>query len=325
MKLRIDERYAQVTIIALCAVAAALGLGFGLLTQDIPTIFGASVGLLCYGGLTLASWYRLRWANVTTVAFSTLLAGIAHIADVQARGQFSVAIFIPPVMALILAGPFAVGLSGVVTFALPALFGGSVANPYVTPIQVVVGALVIAGMLVGRAVLETLIERSTTAEAQARAASDDATAKAAELATRAAELARTNAEQARLIEIINQLELPVVRLADNLLLLPLVGHLDSRRMADISERLLETVATNRSRMVIIDIAGIALIDTQVAQAIERLIASVKLIGADVTLTGIRAEVAQTMTSIGIGLGKVRIARTPQEILSQHYAPPKANN
>jgi rsbT co-antagonist protein RsbR len=313
--MRIDQRRAQFTVILLCALASAAGLIGSLFSGSPSLIGGSAVGLLAYGGFAVASYFQQRWANLATVILSTLLTSILLVFDGQTRGEFSAAAFVAPVMALMLAGPFTVALSGIINFGVPALFIGTVPNPYTQPLTVVVSLLVLAGMTVGRAVLDTLVERSQAAEQAARTAQAEALREAQLAQLRAGELESKTVEQQRLIEVIGTLELPMVPIADSVLFLPLVGHLDSRRMQAISARLLNQLGEQRVSMVILDIAGVSVIDTQVAQHIQQLISAVGLMGAKVSLTGIRANVAHTMTELGINMRAITIARTPQEVLA----------
>jgi anti-anti-sigma regulatory factor len=313
---RIEQRRAQFTIILLCALAAVLGLAVALVSRNIPLIVASAISVIAYGGLAVASYYRQGWANLTTVVISTLLTSVALIGDAQTRGQFSAALFVPPVMALILAGPVAVAISGLFTLALPAIFVNLPDNPYTQSITLVVSLLVIAGMTVGRLVLDTMVQRSQEAEQAARAAQADAKREEALAQSRAGELEAQTLEQQRLIELIGTLELPVVSLAEGVVLLPILGHLDTRRMQAISTRLLNQIAEQRISTVILDLAGVSMIDTLVAQHIQQLIAAIGLLGAKVNLTGIRAEVAHAMANLGVDLRSVSIARTPQEVLSR---------
>lgn len=316
--MRIEQFWAQFTIILFCALASAAGLIVALIIQDVPTMGGAAIGLLVYGGLALARYYKQEWANLTTVVVSTLLTGLVLVADGQSRGEFAPAFFIPSVMALVLAGPAAVAIGGAVSLALPALLITLPENPYTQPVTIVVCVLAIAGMTVGRIVLDTLVERSHIAEQAARAAEADAQREAALAQARADELEVTANEQKRLIEVIGTLELPMVPLAESILLLPMVGHLDTRRMQAISAHLLHQIALERIRVVILDLAGVPLIDSKVAFHIQQMIDAVSLMGSEVRVTGIRAEVARTMIDLGIQMNSTSIARTPQEVLASLY-------
>jgi rsbT co-antagonist protein RsbR len=99
-------------------------------------------------------------------------------------------------------------------------------------------------------------------------------------------IARQYAEQQRLLDLVSVLETPVIAIAEGVLLAPIVGHLDSRRAGQLTKRLLDAVYAQRARAVIIDIAGVPLVDTQVAQLLIRTAQSIRLLGSRVALTGI---------------------------------------
>lgn len=98
-----------------------------------------------------------------------------------------------------------------------------------------------------------------------------------------------------------ELSTPLLTISDTTVVMPLVGVIDSRRVAQIMETLLNGVAARRASTVILDITGVALVDTQVANAFIRASQAVSLLGAQVVLTGIRPEVAQTLVGLGVDL------------------------
>lgn len=101
-----------------------------------------------------------------------------------------------------------------------------------------------------------------------------------------------------------ELSTPLIPLSDDVVVMPLVGTLDSRRAQQVLETLLEGIATSRAATAIIDITGVLLVDTQVANALIRAAQAVKLLGAQVVLTGIRPEVAQTLVGLGADLSSI---------------------
>jgi anti-anti-sigma factor len=109
-------------------------------------------------------------------------------------------------------------------------------------------------------------------------------------------------------ETIQQMSAPVLPIADGVLVLPLVGALDSQRAVFVTERLLEAIQRERARMVLIDITGVPLVDTQVAGALIRASQAVQLLGAEPVICGIRAEVAQTVAGLGLDLGRLTSER-----------------
>ncbi len=120
---------------------------------------------------------------------------------------------------------------------------------------------------------------------------------------------RNAAEQAQLQETIirmqsaalRELSTPLIPISDRVMVMPLIGTVDSHRAEQVMETLLEGIAKNRARVAIVDITGVPVVDTQVANALLRSAQTARLLGARVVLTGIRPEVAQTLVGLGIGL------------------------
>jgi rsbT co-antagonist protein RsbR len=106
---------------------------------------------------------------------------------------------------------------------------------------------------------------------------------------------------ARHQQAIRELSTPVIRLYDRLLLMPIVGTIDSHRAEQVMETLLVRVVEEQARVVILDIAGVALVDTQVADYLLKTTAAVRLLGARTILTGISAQVARTIVELGVDI------------------------
>jgi rsbT co-antagonist protein RsbR len=98
-----------------------------------------------------------------------------------------------------------------------------------------------------------------------------------------------------------ELSTPIIPITQDILVMPLVGALDSRRAADMLDRMLHRVSEERAKVMILDITGVPIVDTQVAQIFITAAQAVKLLGVDVVMTGIRPEVAQTLVSLGFNL------------------------
>jgi rsbT co-antagonist protein RsbR len=124
-----------------------------------------------------------------------------------------------------------------------------------------------------------------------------------------------NEEQRRLLELIATLEVPAVALADNVLLAPIVGHLDSQRAEMLTLKLLDEVYQRRARLVILDITGVQEVDTTVAKALLGTVQALRLLGCKVVLSGVSASTAMTLVHQEITLEGVRTVRSPQEALS----------
>jgi PAS domain S-box-containing protein len=116
---------------------------------------------------------------------------------------------------------------------------------------------------------------------------------------RAEEALRESQEQ--LIMSLRELSTPLIPLDAGVVAMPLIGAIDSTRAQQVIETLLDGVSTHHARVAILDITGVSVVDTQVANALIRAAQAVKLLGARVILTGIRPEVAQTLVGLGVDL------------------------
>ncbi|HXT37713.1 MAG TPA: PAS domain S-box protein [Chloroflexota bacterium] len=94
---------------------------------------------------------------------------------------------------------------------------------------------------------------------------------------------------------------PVVRVWEGIMLAPIIGLLDSQRTQQLLEKLLQAIIDTGSSVALVDITGVPAIDTQTASHLIESIAAVRLIGADVILTGVRPAIAQTLVHLGIDL------------------------
>jgi anti-anti-sigma regulatory factor len=134
-----------------------------------------------------------------------------------------------------------------------------------------------------------------------------------------AEKQRARAEQQDKEAIIEQqtaamaeMSTPLLTISDTTVVMPLVGAIDSRRVAMIMDVLLNGVSASHASIVILDITGVAVVDTQVADAFIRASQAVSLLGAQVVLTGIRPEVAQTLVQLGVDLRSIVTRGTLQD-------------
>lgn len=106
-----------------------------------------------------------------------------------------------------------------------------------------------------------------------------------------------------------ELSTPVVRLWENILALPLIGTLDSERTQVVMENLLQKIVETGSSIAIIDITGVPLVDTLVAQHLLKAVAAARLMGADCIISGIRPQIAQTIVHLGVDLANVTTKAT----------------
>lgn len=130
------------------------------------------------------------------------------------------------------------------------------------------------------------------------------------------ELSRTNVEQEAMIKaqagLLSELSTPLLRISATTLLMPLIGALDSQRARRVVEHLLNAVEAQRTSLVILDITGVPIVDTQVANLLIQCARAVRLLGARMVLTGIRPDVAETIVTLGVDLSMLTIRGSLQD-------------
>ena len=104
---------------------------------------------------------------------------------------------------------------------------------------------------------------------------------------------------------IRELSTPVLKVRDQLLILPIIGALDTARARQLTEQLLNGIRENRAKFVVIDITGVPGIDMQVANHLVQAVRASGLMGARVIITGLSAEIAQTLVNIGLDLSMMQ--------------------
>ena len=112
-----------------------------------------------------------------------------------------------------------------------------------------------------------------------------------------------------------ELSTPVVKLWDGILALPMIGTLDSSRTQVVMEALLQRIVETGSQVAIIDITGVPLVDTLVAQHLLKTVTAARLMGADCIISGIRPQIAQTIVHLGVDLAGVITKATLADALA----------
>lgn len=115
--------------------------------------------------------------------------------------------------------------------------------------------------------------------------------------------------------VINDLETPIIQVWDRILTLPMVGTVDSRRAARVTDDLLTQVSRTQALFAILDLTGVEVVDTATAGHMLNIISAVRLLGAEGIITGIRPTIAQTMISLGVDLSRVRTLGTLRDGLA----------
>ncbi len=117
-------------------------------------------------------------------------------------------------------------------------------------------------------------------------------------------------------QAIQELSAPVIPIMEGVIILPLVGHIDSHRAHQIMRSLMQGVGQYRARYAIIDITGVPLVDSGVADHLNRSIQAIRLKGAETIITGISDAVAEVVVDLGIDWSEVKTLRNLQSGL--HY-------
>jgi rsbT co-antagonist protein RsbR len=111
--------------------------------------------------------------------------------------------------------------------------------------------------------------------------------------------------------LLDQLAVPVIQVWQDILLLPLIGVIDSRRAAQVLDSLLESISRAGAQIVIIDITGVPVVDTSVASYLIRAVQASQLLGCHSVMVGISPEIAQTLVGLGVDFSRITTRATLQ--------------
>jgi len=289
---------------------------FQIVAGSPPFAIAANIiGVLFAAALFVAYLRGWRYA-----ASAIMLLSIVLSAFVPPLPLFSLdavfSLLIPPVTALILGTPAWVLGSAVVTAVLfAARSGGDVPA---SPPFIIITVLLVGGMFLARIVTDTALHDAREQTRRAEDALVNAEQQAQALAAANAQQEGQIDQQRQLLDLVASLETHASPLAEGVLFAPIVGHMDTRRAEALTSRLLAEASAQRARLVILDIAGVSMIDTAVARGLLNTAQALRLLGCAVTISGISAEVAMTLVGLGIGLENVATARSPREALASYF-------
>jgi rsbT co-antagonist protein RsbR len=129
------------------------------------------------------------------------------------------------------------------------------------------------------------------------------------------EALRLRAEHEEVIQAqaasLQELSTPLLTITDGVVVMPLIGAIDSARAQQVMEALLSGVAEQHATTAILDITGVTVVDTQVADVLVRAAQATQLLGAQAIITGIRPEIAQTLIGLGVDLSGITTRSTLQ--------------
>ena len=330
--------YRQALVLQYLALFIAGGavVGIGLAPFANQTLEGLISALAIYTvallGVLSAIWLlrrgSLRAAGITIVLVILAVTGAAMALYGRSHIQFTLpTLAIPVVLAGMLLGRRTLWLTAALAVAIVAVTSlgmvyapqwfGTLRVPEAHPLVFTAGfALVIV-------ILTLILDRFS---GLLRQALEQAHAREAELEALRASLERTVAERTAVLQqkvdelrtahdTVRMLSVPALPVLPGVLVLPLIGAFDSRRIADLRHTALNAVEQRRAKSVIFDVTGIPSMDTHTAQALLQTAAAVRLLGAQPWLVGLRAEVAQTIVELGIDLRAFRTSASLEGAIS----------
>ena len=284
--------------------------------DDLIPIITTVAGLVVGSTVLFLFWRGWKYAQYVMIITGVVLSGIIP-PDAAWTRETVLAFLIPPVIALLLGRPIWILASAIGTPLILLIRSGGQGWDADIPVLVILG-MVTGGMALARIVTDNAQQE---ARSQARRA-EDALARAEQQAqalveANAAQEAQIE-QQRKLLDLVATLEIHTSQLAEGVLFAPIVGLLDSRRADALTSRLLSQASAQRAQLVILDIAGVSTIDTAVARELLNTAQALRLLGCAVTFSGISAEVAITLVSLGIGLDGLATSRSPREALETHF-------
>lgn len=205
---------------------------------------------------------------------------------------------------------------GVVTHAILITMIGSVISFVNSRITVNAFAAVSQGQRTIEQNAKQLAELNSSLEAQVHERTADLENALMKLQDRASTQERLLDEIEQQREVIREMSVPVLPVAAKVLVMPLIGALDSERLTRLQENALQAVQRQSIKHLVLDITGVVVVDSQVAQGFISVVRSVRLLGAETMLVGIRPEVAQAMVSLGLELDSISTSATLQEGLQR---------
>lgn len=311
-----------VTALLIVQIIGTVLLAIGQVLRD-PTsiILPTSIAIIVL--LIVLLWaYRCGWepARMIDIVVVTIAVGIATPDEFVFQRPALIAL-VPMALAQVLGGPGWVAgsaLGMLAIFTLRAGFEHGFLTTYTADLRTIaIFTFIVASMALSRVIADTAVRNATRQQQRAEEAFARIEAQAQTLQEQTQELRAQNQRQQRLLDLIAQLETPAILLAEGVLLAPVVGPIDDQRAQSFVGRLLEAASLQRARLVIIDIAGASNVDSRAAALLGQAVQALRLIGCQVAISGISAELAHTLVTVGVAFDGVLTVRTPREAI-EHY-------
>ncbi|NJN18811.1 MAG: STAS domain-containing protein [Oscillochloris sp.] len=306
----LEQKVGIVLIGALAVLTAIIAVAVWLRGDTWILVIGSAASALIFGALFWAYSKGRNEAPLILVALLAILPG-AFLDELTPAAV--VASYVAPAIGLIFLRAPWITFIGLLSISGLLIRSGQLFAPENTT-MLLNSVVVIGALAVARQVLDDTNRRALNAAEEARQA--QLQADEANRSTQHAndQLLQQTDQQQRLIDLLNDLEVPAISIRNGVLLVPLLGNLDTRRAARLMESVLAAVHSRRARLLIFDIAGMSIADTASIQALHRTIGAIQLLGCDVQISGIRAEVAQTLVHAQISMPNVRFVRHLSDVI-----------
>jgi rsbT co-antagonist protein RsbR len=115
-----------------------------------------------------------------------------------------------------------------------------------------------------------------------------------------------------------EMSTPVTQIWNGILLLPIVGIIDSKRAREIMNATLDKISETQARIFILDISGVGVVDTAVANHMIKITKATRLMGCECTISGVSPSIAQTMVDLGIDVGRIKTTSTMKDALEDAF-------
>jgi len=311
-----------VTALLIIQIIGTIVLVVGQVLRDASsTIVPTSIAIAIL--LIVLLWaYRRGWepARMIDIVVVTIAVGIATPDEFVLQRQALIAL-VPMALAQVLGGPRWVVGSALGVLAIFTLRAGpehGFLTTYTTDLRTIaIFIFIVASMALSRIIADTAVRNATKQQQRAEEAFARIEAQAQTLQEQTQALQAQNQRQQRLLDLVAQLETPAILLAEGVLLAPVVGPIDDQRAQSFVGRLLEAASLQRARLVIIDIAGASNVDSRAAALLGQAVQALRLIGCQVAISGISAELAHTLVAARVSFDGVPTVRTPREAI-EHF-------
>jgi anti-anti-sigma regulatory factor len=265
--------------------------------------------MVCGGIFALAHYGRVMLGGLILSIIGIFFLSVASMPTTILYGPSGVAYIIPILIAGMVVGQYGVVLCWALSLAALALlasqFGveGGISG-YMSGIIITVSSALL--WLTIRS-MQRLVVYAEGQKELAEQARTEVVAQKQSLATSYHELEQSNAELERLVSVVRDLETPVIPVLQGVLVVPLVGHFDARRASELNATVLAAVHGQRARTVLIDITGVAIMNVAVGQHLLQLAQAIRLLGAQIILTGIQASMAPVLVELGSSFTGIKTA------------------